>query len=149
MGAAGIVASTGFQLISLLGEAAHSEREAEFNEKVARQAGQDAVRRGQAEAGQQRLRASRMLGQQKVALAASGVDASVGTPADVMADSARMAELDALTIENNAAREAWGIQHKADEIRRQKKLDQHKYAMQAGGTALSGFASFTDMAGGL
>lgn len=68
----------------------------------------DAYRRGALAAGQQRMRGSALLAKQRMAYANSGVNAYSGTPADVAAGSVLFNELDALTIENNAAREALG-----------------------------------------
>lgn len=46
-------------------------------------------------------------------LGASGIDMTNGSSLDVRSDSAMMSELDALTIRNNAMREAWGHRHEA------------------------------------
>lgn len=63
-------------------------------------------------------------GAQKVALAAQGIDINTGSAKETLADTEAMseidqieiqrsAELDALTIKNNAVREAWGFKTQA------------------------------------
>ncbi len=70
----------------------------------------DALARGGNAAGAARMRASRVLGQQRLAYAGSGIDATSGTAAQT-ADSTRIyGELDAATARNNAYREALGHQ---------------------------------------
>lgn len=84
------------------------QKEAQRNIALANDAAADAVRRGGVVAGAARTAGSQLEGRQKVAYTAGGVDASVGTAADVRAETVSRSELDALTLENNAAREAWG-----------------------------------------
>lgn len=68
-------------------------------------------------------RGSRILhGDQRAALAASGVNIDSGSAADVQANDQALSELDALTIRNNARREAWGYQVQAADQRRQAGL---------------------------
>ena len=98
-------------------------QDAEANIELARTAAADAIQRGQADAAKTRFSAQQAIARQKVAFGASGVDASVGTPVSLGASTAAMAELDARTIENNAAREAWGYAKTEQKIRRQQKLN--------------------------
>ena len=77
----------------------------------------DANQRGAVLAGLARMRGSKLASQQQVAFAAGGVDSSVGTAADVIAETALMTELDADTISNNAAREAWGHKKTVDNLK--------------------------------
>jgi hypothetical protein len=76
-----------------------------------------------------------------VAFGASGVDGSVGTAAEAQGATRMMSELDAKTQENNAFREAWGFQTKAQQIRRQSQLDHQAYIGKQWGTALGGIGS--------
>jgi hypothetical protein len=86
---------------------------AEQNAQIARQGAADARARGQEEAGQQRMKTRRFIGAQKAAIAASGIDPTTGSALDTLSESAAFGELDALTIQNNASREAWGYQTQA------------------------------------
>jgi hypothetical protein len=65
----------------------------------------DAIARGIQSESQQRSRVSRLIGEQRVALAASGVSVDAGTAGDIQADTAALGELDALTIRANTERE--------------------------------------------
>lgn len=111
---------------------------AEENQRLARQAAADSVVRGNQEAARIRAAATQMIARQQVAFGASGVDGTVGTAADVAGGTAALAELDALTAQNNAAREAWGFRRQEDLIRRQAKLDKMKHSSRQAGTALGG-----------
>lgn len=59
-----------------------------------------------------------LIGSQRAGFAAQGVDVGSGSAVDVQADAAYLGELDALTIRNNAAREAWGYEVEADQARK-------------------------------
>lgn len=90
----------------------------ELNAGYADAAAADAVARGGIAEGKVRLAAGENRGQQIAARAASGVGLQ-GSPMDVLAASAGMSELDALTVRSNAAREAWGYRTKAEQFRYQ------------------------------
>lgn len=73
----------------------------------------DALARGAVDAGRLRQQGSALIDSQKVAYANSGVDSTVGTAANVQQGTAADVELDAQTLKNNAAAEAWGFdQHR-------------------------------------
>ncbi len=80
----------------------------ERNASNAAAAAADALQRGAAEEGAHRMKVQRLISSQKTALGASGVDISSGSALDVLSDTAALGELDALTLRNNASREAWG-----------------------------------------
>lgn len=65
----------------------------------------DAIARGIQAESQQRSRVRRLIGEQRVALGASGVQVDAGTGGDIQADTAALGELDALTIRSNTERE--------------------------------------------
>lgn len=77
------------------------------------QAANDALARGRAESDLQRVQTQQMIGQQRAAMAGSGGQVDRGTNALLQQDVAQFGELDALTISNNAAREAYGYQVQA------------------------------------
>lgn len=94
----------------------------------------------------------RVIGSQRATMAAGGIDIGFGTAADLQAATAAMGELDAATIKNNAAREAWGyratastlrdgakhIKSESDQIRLQAKLDALRAKNQKTQTILGG-----------
>lgn len=80
------------------------------NAYFAGQAAVDALDRGAKDADKQRVRTGLAVGTQRTAQAANGGVVDVGSNADLVADTEMIGELDALTISNNAAREAYGYQ---------------------------------------
>lgn len=105
----GSLTQAAFTIFDQETETVAKQKEAVENATMAREAAADATARGNQEAGRTRIKASQLIGAQKTAYAASGVDSTVGTAADVQASTRMVSELDAKTIENNAAREAWGF----------------------------------------
>lgn len=81
----------------------------------------DTLRRGAVAGGLARMQGTSVIAQQKVAYEASGVDSTVGTPAQVAAGTRMVSELDAQTLQNNAAREALGHATTADQYREEWK----------------------------
>lgn len=77
-------------------------------EKLSQAEARSALEVGAIEEGRIRDEGKAFLGQQRVAQAASGVDISTGSPADVAAESARNIELDALTRRYQARVQSWG-----------------------------------------
>lgn len=86
---------------------------AENNRKYAEWQAQDAIARGQATEQAQRMKTNALQGQQIAAAAAAGIDVNSGTPAELRSDTQLLGELDAATIRNNAAREAYGYRVRA------------------------------------
>jgi hypothetical protein len=85
---------------------------ADANVKLAKASAADALATGATQAGQIRQKGSQVASEQKVALAASGVDPS--SAGNLFASTASTAELDALTARNNAAKKAWGFELEAN-----------------------------------
>lgn len=74
------------------------------------QAADDALARGAISADEQRQKTAQTIGSQRTGFAGNGIDVNSGTAALVQDDAAMLGELDALTLANNAAREAYGYQ---------------------------------------
>lgn len=68
---------------------------------------QDALKRGEIAEEQQRRRTAMLKGSQTARLAANGIDISEGSALNILSDTDWMGEQDALTVRDNAAREAW------------------------------------------
>lgn len=109
----GSMASSVVEMVANMQEATSQRVEAETNRDLADRAAADAVDRGNQLSGRTRVQVSQLVAKQRVAYANSGVDPNVGTAANVQADTAAAGELDAITRENNAAREAWGFKQKS------------------------------------
>lgn len=95
-------------------ETARTRRDiAKFNARVEELRAEDARRRGVELAGISRGKTKKILGSQKVIQAASGIDVTTGSAADIRAETQDIGELDEITIKNNAMREAFGFETRA------------------------------------
>ena len=103
----------------------HADYEAQLygmNADLADAQAEDALARGHESELRSRGASRRLVGAQRASLAAQGVDIGTGSPAAVIANDAALGELDALTIRNNARREAWGYRTQASMNRNQGAL---------------------------
>jgi len=101
-------------------------------------AARDVMQRGAADAGRVRMEGTKVIAEQKTMVAAAGIDPSVGSAADVAGQSRAMSELDAATIKNNAAREAWGLRLQAKDMKTQAKQARTAGKRAAVGAVLGG-----------
>lgn len=102
--------------ISAIGNIIQGEGQAtasEYNAQIARQNAVIAQQQGVAAADAQSRDAQRKIGSMVAAYGASGVQSDAGSPMDVLADSARMAALDNLTVKYNYALKAQGFNNQA------------------------------------
>lgn len=81
----------------------------ETNERISELRAKEATRRGGARVARSKQAFKKLLGKQRAALAAQGIDIGSGSALDIQEETQVMSELDALTIKTNAAREAFGI----------------------------------------
>jgi len=109
----------------------------------------DTLRQGALLAGLKRMQGSKLVAKQRLAYGASGVDAGVGTPAGVMAETSAIAELDAQTLQNNAVREAWGHTEIGRKYRVQAKQLSDTAASRTLGTFLGMGGTLASTAGSL
>jgi len=141
MGAAGAVQQ---------GQAA--SQAAEYNSKVsamnadlADRRAKDALVRGQKEEQQKLFEKAQIMGKQKAAAAANGVDITFGSPLDNIVDTAKLGEIDALTIRQNANRESYDYRVQAVNQNAQSELQ----SMQADSAKTGGYLSaFGTLLGG-
>jgi hypothetical protein len=93
----------------------------DFNEKALEYQAVDAVTRGKQVEDQFRQQLKGFMGTQRVGYAGQNVDLSSGSASEVIQDTAKQGEFDALTIRTNAAREAWGYKTEATNVRLQAR----------------------------
>ena len=74
---------------------------------------EDAIRRGETEAQKHQRDVKKLVGAQRAALAAQGMDLESGSALDIQLDTATQGAEDAMTIRNNAWRESWGYKVQA------------------------------------
>lgn len=82
----------------------------------------DAIARGNTAVDQAQLQYAQTKGATRTALAANGVDLSVGSAANTINDVDYAAAVDVATIKNNAAREAWGYTMQAKQATQRSAL---------------------------
>lgn len=115
----------------------YNERLAKYNAQIQENAAKDAVRRGQKEADRERIRNQYLISSQRASFAANGIDLDSESPLALMEGTAALGEEDAMTIESNAAREAYGMKVQGFNYRAEGKLARKQGRSQAIGTLLS------------
>lgn len=121
----------------------------ENNAQLADQQAKNAAAMGDREAEQAAWRNRAVLGQQRAAIAANGIDSQTGTAAELLGETAMFGEVDQQTIRLNSAQSAWGF--RADALNSRNKGAQAKWSgkSQATGTLLSGLGSAMGTMGGM
>jgi len=110
---------------------------AEQNAQLAEKDAESALALGVVEENRYRRNVRQLQGSQATAIAANNLE-QTGTPLDILTDTALIGEVDALTIRNNAIREAYGFSVDAANTRAQGQLERFKGRSQAAGTILGG-----------
>jgi hypothetical protein len=101
----------------------------EFNAGVARKEAQARVAKGKRDAAKFEKKESAILGKQKTASAASGVEVGFGSSGSIGEQTRRDIHEDSQMIRNNAAREAYGLEMEAID-----KVQQSEFAASVGRT---------------
>jgi hypothetical protein len=83
---------------------------------------QDVIRRGQKAESQQRTQTRKLIGSQRAALAAQGIDIQAGSAFEIQSETQALGALDASTIRNNAARGALDLRLQLGTLRTQEEL---------------------------
>lgn len=109
-------ASTAVSMYGQQQQGKYQEKVGKNNALSAKYAAEDAMARGAVEEQQQRNRTRALMGQQRAALAANGIDTDSGTGSLLLTDSAGMGEFDALTVRNNAMKQAYGLNVQSDNL---------------------------------
>lgn len=126
------------QSSALKAQGAYQQQIAEMNARASDDLAKDAVERGKTESSLVRNRARQMLGSQRAGYAGQGVEVNSGTALQIQDETYTMGETDALTVKNNAWREAWGYKTQAKNIRSQGRLANMTAQLQARNTMLTG-----------
>lgn len=113
---------------------------ADQNARIAEDEASLALQRGAIAKGVERMKGAQEIGAARAAQGTSGVELTSGSALDVISDAAMLNELDAQTIGNNAAREAWGYRVQATNDRAQGRLAQAAGRYGAAATLIGGAA---------
>lgn len=153
---AGSILSSGTQAYGAAREAKADEEALRFNAEAYREnqafaerEAKDAIKRGSVNERRARLATYQLIGTQRARTAANNIRVDSGSAVNIQADAALLGELDALTIRENAAREARGIQQDARNYGTQAALTQRAADdvspfLAAAPTILTGATSVAD-----
>jgi hypothetical protein len=119
---------------------------AKRNADIRRKQANDAQLRGQQAETAHRQEINSLVGRQRSAVGASGAVVDTGATAALIEDTEAIGELEALTIRNNAMREAWGHEVASTSILYEGEAALASSRLSAGATLLGGAASATGMA---
>lgn len=134
-------ASTAKSVIDSRHAAKGAQKTANYEADTLDQQAQDALVIGQQSAARASQSGRSLEGSQRASIGASGIDASGGSAADIVANDKKLNAIDVTTIKNNAARSALGLKQQATLTRMGGKNAAQGYNNQATGSLLSGAAS--------
>ena len=106
------------------------------NQIMADYAAQDAIKRGDEQAMQAERRGRQVVGAQRAAMSAKGLDLGEGTAAELQDQADFFGKTDAVTARNNGRREAWSDRAQGDMARFQGDNARSQSNLQAFGTIL-------------
>jgi len=147
-----------FQAFGAVQRSRAAQQQAEYEQAVqrnnnimAQRAQEDAIKRGKREETLRRLQIGQDVGSAKSQLAGSGFNVNTGSALTKQSDIEAMGEVEALTIRNNAQREAYGINVQnaqeraasAGRVASYKNQARSSLISGATGVAQSGFNAYT------
>lgn len=155
---ANIIAMAAGRTAAILGSAVRAAEQIEqskFQSRMARDnrrrqkaAAADALARGEIAAQGGRSEIAQLIGQQRAALAASGIEVDTGSALDITTDTAGLGEFDILNIQANAEREAYKFLIGAHQSEIEKRIADAKRSPFAIGTVILGGFTGPNPAGG-
>jgi len=119
-------------------QAKYAQQQGEANAKMMELEAEDTLARGEKESQNMRKKANLFQGKQRAALAASGVSMDSGSAQDILQETATMGVEDAMTIKNNAYREAWGLRSQANNARSEGRMGRIGARFESKQTLLTG-----------
>jgi hypothetical protein len=135
------LAGTAMSAVGQIQAGKYNAAVADQNARNLDRAALDAENRGDYAAAKQGVATQRILGSQRAAAGAMGIDMSSGSALDILVATAGIGEEEAQTIRNNAAREAWGLRSEAAQQRVQGRLARRQGILGGATTILTGLAS--------
>ena len=133
--------ATVVKAVGAIQSGAAAQDAANFNAAILNQNATVARQQADAQEEAQRRKSRQVLGQQRAAFAQAGTGLD-GSAADVMEQSATMAELDALTMRYEGDLQARGLGNQAKAAKFEGKMAKRNSYFQAAGTLLSGSADY-------
>jgi len=105
------------------------------NAMIAEWNAQDIARRGETDLINQRQRTAALAGTQRATFAGRGIDMSEGSALNILTDTAYLGEQDAMTVQDNTAKNVWSAKIQAQNEREGAKLNEIAASNQKPGLA--------------
>jgi len=115
-----------------------AEQQGEQNARLLEAQAERTEQQGGKEAGLFRRKVRGVIGSQRAALAAQGLDVGSGTALDLQEETAKFGEIDATQIRKNAIRSAFGLRSEAGNARDQGQLGRITGRSRAASALLTG-----------
>jgi hypothetical protein len=119
-------------------QAKYAQQQGEANARMMELEAQDAIDRGDKESQTMRKKANLLQGKQRASMAAQGISLDSGSAQDILQETGEMGVEDAMTIKNNAYREAWGLRSQASNARSEGRMTRMGAKYEARSTLLTG-----------
>jgi hypothetical protein len=113
-------------------------RALEANARIRGLQAEDAIRRGEKQVVKAQQSAKRLLGSQRAALGAQGIDIESGSALDIQEETAELGATDVMELRNNAWREAWGFKAEAADLRSRADVARLTGRVRSRSTILTG-----------
>lgn len=107
---------------SMKAQGEYQKQQGDMNARLSGMQAEDAIKRGDLAAAAHRRKSRSLVGYQRAAAAASGVDVNYGSARDTQMDTMEMSAFDEMTIKNNAWRESWGYKTQALQYTQQGQM---------------------------
>lgn len=131
-------------------QASYESSMLESNARISDIQAADAIRRGDLEAANLKKKYKQVIGSQRAALAAQGLELGEDDAALIQQDTAELGALDVLDTKNNAWREAWGYRVRGANYRNQASMVRAAGSNSSRNTILTGGLTFAkDVAYGI
>jgi hypothetical protein len=121
--------------------ASYQAQVAQNNQKIANVYAAQSISDGANQVAAKQQQTAQMIGGERAAMAANGVDLDSGSALRIQSDTAKLGDIDALTIKNNAARAAYGYQLQGVSYGQQASMDQSTAANAVSAGNLNAFSS--------
>ncbi len=141
-------AGTAYSAVSQYYQGKWAKQLANYNAKVATMQGQYALERGEQMGARQRMATGQLRGAQRAAFAGQNVVIDDGTALQANEQAAYWGEVDAITVRNNAALEAWGYKQSAVNSVLSGQMSMAQGMANATGTILGGAGRIASASGG-
>lgn len=120
----------------------YEKNQLQFNAQVSDLQANDAINRGNKAAADKKRETKQVIGAQRAALAAQGIEVNSDTASQIQQDTAGLGAEDVTTIKNNAWREAWGYRVQALDYTSKANFAQISSKFNASQTLLTGGLQF-------